>query len=157
MRYLLGLATVALMGVTALASAQTDPCEAARCAVQTQLAQCPCSSDGSTNHGQYVSCVAHVVNQLAKDKTIPNNCKGKIRRCSARSTCGKPGFVTCQVPQLGTCDTTTGTCVENTALACTTDANCVIGTRCKIKRSSDLCMLAGGTVGTGTSCCAACQ
>src|SRR5512143_2045383 len=120
MRHAFAMGVIALMGLVAPAVAQTD-CEAARCAVQAALdTQCPCSA--ATNHGRHVSCVAHVVNQLSKSGTIPTNCKGKITRCAARSVCGKPGFVTCQVPQLGTCDTTTGTCVENSALPCLTDA-----------------------------------
>src|SRR5262245_12086922 len=94
------------------AAAAPPDCEAARCAVQSDLAECPCDlgvpggTAAATNHGHYVSCVAHAVNGLAKDKTIPNNCKGKIRRCAARSTCGKPGAVVCLIPRLGTCDTT---------------------------------------------------
>jgi hypothetical protein len=130
-------------------------CEAARCAVQAALDQeCPCST--ATNHGKHVSCVAHVVNRLAKDGTVPTNCKGKIKRCAARSICGKPGTVTCQIPQLGTCDTTTGTCVEDATIVCTSDADCVIGSRCSTKHSADLCTAAGGSVGAGTSCCADC-
>jgi hypothetical protein len=145
------------------AAAAPPDCETARCAAQSALAECPCDlgvpggTAAATNHGQYVSCVAHAVNALAKGKSIPNNCKGKIRRCAARSTCGKPGAVVCLIPQLGTCDTTAGTCVENSMLLCTTDADCVLGTRCKIKRSADLCEAKGGSVNTAaTSCCADC-
>lgn len=154
MRHAFAMGVIALMGLVAPAVAQTD-CEAARCAVQAALdTQCPCSA--ATNHGRHVSCVAHVVNQLSKSGTIPTNCKGKITRCAARSICGKSGFVTCQVPQLGTCDTTTGTCVENTALLCTTDADCVLSTRCHTKHSATACTDAGGVVGAGNSCCADC-
>lgn len=130
-------------------------CEPARCAVQAAIdTQCPCAA--ATNHGRHVSCVAHVVKRLSADGTIPTQCKGKITRCAARSICGKEGFVTCQIPVLGTCDTTTGTCVENAALACLSDADCVIGSKCHTKRSADLCLAKGGTVGAGNSCCATC-
>jgi hypothetical protein len=148
------LVTVAVVGLSTAAYSQTD-CEPARCAVQAALdAECPCSVAG--NHGRHVSCVAHVVKRLAADGTIPRNCKGKITRCAARSICGKEGFVTCQIPVLGTCDTVAGTCVENAALLCTTDAECVIGSKCKIKRSAEQCASRGGTVGDSPTCCSSC-
>jgi hypothetical protein len=134
------------------ARAAAPDCEPARCAVQVRVAtECPCES--ATNHGRYVSCVAHIVNQLAHDGTIPTNCKGKVTRCAARSTCGKEGFVTCSIPT-DTCDTTTFTCVSDPTIACQTDLDC--GSRCKISSSGDLCTAKGGFVGTSTSCCAAC-
>jgi len=163
MRYVFAFGVFAVLGVGGQAVfAQTD-CEAARCTVQAALdMQCPCDlgvpggTVAATNHGHHVSCVARVVNGLAKTGMIPNNCKGKITRCAARSVCGKTGFVTCHIPVLGTCDTSTGTCVEDTTLMCTSDADCVLGTKCKIKASSDLCMAKGGTVGTSPTCCASC-
>jgi len=165
MRYLVAFAAgvLAWCAVGGQATAAPPDCEAARCAAQSALADCPCDlgvpggTAAATNHGQYVSCVAHAVNGLAKGKSIANNCKGKIRRCAARSTCGKPGAVVCLIPRLGTCDATSGTCVENSALLCTTDADCVLETRCKIKRSEDLCVAKGGAVNpAATNCCADC-
>ena len=149
------LVLVAAIGLSAAAaSAQTD-CEPARCAVQAALdAECPCTA--ASNHGRHVSCVAHVVKRLADDGVIPRNCKGKIKRCAARSVCGKDDFVTCQLPVFGTCDLTTGTCVENATLLCTSDADCVIGTKCKIKHSAELCESRGGTVGDSPTCCSSC-
>ena len=150
--YVFGLvvATVAAFGGQA-ARAQTD-CESARCAVQAAIDQeCPCTT--ASNHGRHVSCVAHVVNRLAKTQTVPTSCKGKITRCAARSVCGKSGFVTCQVPT-DTCDLTTGTCVGDATIVCTTNLDC--GSRCSTKRDAQHCADAGGTVGGGTSCCAAC-
>lgn len=146
---------IAALGLSAAAvSAQTD-CEPARCAVQAALeAECPCSE--ATNHGRHVRCVAHVVKRLSDQGQIPTNCKGKIKRCAARSVCGKDGFVTCQIPVIGTCDLATGTCVENSALLCTSDAECVIGSKCKIKRSAELCESRGGTVGDSPTCCSSC-
>ena len=142
-----------VIGVGA-ASAQTE-CEADRCTVQAALEEeCPCSE--ATNHGRHVSCVAHVVKRLADDGTIATNCKGKIKRCAARSTCGKDGFVTCHIPMRGRCDPTTNTCVNDPTVACTADGVCVMGTRCMTKRSAELCLAKGGTVGTSPTCCSDC-
>jgi hypothetical protein len=162
MRYVLMLGVFASVVVGGQAVYAKVDCEPARCAVQATVDQeCPClgvpTGTTAANHGQHVSCVAHAVNKLAKSGTIPKNCKGKVTKCAAKSICGKDGFVTCNIPLLGTCDTTTGTCADNAMVTCTSDADCVIGTKCKIKSSADLCMMAGGTVGTGTSCCADCS
>jgi hypothetical protein len=96
------------------------------------------------------------VRDLARDGTIPKNCKGKITRCAARSICGKEGAVTCLIPRLGTCDPIAGTCVDDPESVCTTDEDCVLDTRCKIKRSAELCLEKGGTVGTSSTCCPDC-
>jgi hypothetical protein len=147
----LGVALAALvtLGLAPHLAAASD-CEAARCAVQAAINQnCPC--DSATNHGRYVSCVAHQVKSL-----VPVDCKGKVTRCAARSTCGKAGFVTCTRQRLGTCNLTTGTCVEDPTVVCSSDANCVLGTTCSIKRDSDHCTAAGGSVGTSSTCCASC-
>jgi len=164
MRFVLvvALGALGLLGVGGQANAAPTDCEPARCAVQAALdSECPCdlgipSGTAQANHGRYVSCVAHVVKALAKDGTIPKNCKGKIVRCAARSICGKEGAVTCLIPVLGTCDTTTGTCVEDAALLCTSDADCVVGTRCKTKRSAEQCLAKGGAVGESPTCCSDC-
>jgi hypothetical protein len=134
------------------ARAQEPDCEAARCAVQNAIAA-ECRCDEATNHGRYVSCVAHAVKRLSRDGTVPINCRGKVMRCAARSTCGKPGRVTCHVP-LDTCDTTTFTCVGNQTLTCATDIDC--GSRCATRQSAEICEAQGGVVGTSGTCCAAC-
>jgi hypothetical protein len=78
---------VAALGLNAVAAEALVDCEPARCAVQAALeAECPCTA--ASNHGRHVSCVAHVVKRLADEGTIPVNCKGKIKRCAARSVCG---------------------------------------------------------------------
>jgi len=155
-RIVMRRATLVLVGAVLLALpvgsiwAASSDCEAARCAIQDALnQQCPC--DAATNHGKYVSCVARLRNNLAKAGTIPINCKGAVQRCAARSTCGKPGFVTCQIPT-DTC--TSGTCAANPTVTCVTDFDC--GTRCKTKSSVDRCTAAGGAVGTSSTCCADC-
>src|SRR5882724_3271930 len=130
------------------AQAERPDCEAERCAAQSAISQqCPACADAS-NHGRYVSCVAHVVK-----RTVSPGCRGKAIRCAARSTCGKPGFVTCEIPT-DTCDTTTGTCTATPTQTCSTDFDC--GTRCRIKSSDIRCTAAGGQVGAGTSCCPSC-
>jgi hypothetical protein len=155
MRTLLAfVAGCALLASAGPVAAAVD-CEPARCAVQQAInTDCPCDLSGQSNHGQHVSCVAHAVRDLARADVIPINCKGKIKRCAAKSTCGKPGFVVCNIPT-DTCDLTTGTCVANPTLACTTDLDC--GSKCKIKSSTERCTERGGTVAIGsTTCCAAC-
>jgi hypothetical protein len=141
-------------------AAENGDCEAARCAAQDALNRaCPC--DAARNHGQHVSCVARVLHRLAKDGTIPKNCKGKVQRCAARSTCGKLGFVACEIPEFGTCGTpcaadASTVCCEDAAIPCTADTDCVVSSKCKIKASADRCTAAGGNVGTASTCCADC-
>ena len=108
--------SVALLALSARAGfAKCDPTGAdavdvatARAAIDNPVTGCDCA--GATNHGQYV-------------------------KCAAKSTCGKPGFVTC----------------------CRTKANG--STKCSTKSSADRCKdPKGGSscVGTFASCCDAC-
>jgi hypothetical protein len=147
-----GLFASMLLAPAVGVGAQAD-CEPARCAVQAAL-NSACTCDTASNHGRYVSCVAHVVKQLSDAGTIPVTCRGAVKRCAARSVCGKPGFVTCQIPT-DTCDQTTLHCVAQPTLACLVDADC--GTRCKIKHSNDLCLRVGGAIGASSTCCATCS
>lgn len=143
---------VVLLGPAAPSSAAPVDCEPARCAVQAALDRnCPCAS--ASNHGRYVSCVARILNRMARDGEIPKNCKGRIRRCAARSICGKPDFVTCYRPT-DQCDAATGTCAGDPTAACAADIDC--GARCAIRRSAELCESRGGVVGAGGTCCADC-
>ena len=84
------------------------------------------------NHGAYVSCIAHAANDLVTAGTLPKTCKGAVKKCAARSSCGKPGFVTC--------------CLTNPKGA----------TSCKIKKDAASCTAKNGTPGTCGSCCDAC-
>jgi hypothetical protein len=145
-----------ILAAASPARAERVDCDPARCAVQAAIAaECPC--EAAINHGQYVSCVAHIVRRFASDGTIPITCKGKVTRCAAKSTCGKAGFVTCQVPT-DTCTiatgAVTGTCADDPTIVCATDLDC--GATCKIKSSADRCAGLGGAVGTANTCCAAC-
>ena len=92
-------------------------------------ASCDCA--GAASHGAYVSCAV----QQANATLVNKGCAGAVKRCAARSTCGKPGAVTC--------------CVTKTT-----------GTKCTIKRDAGHCTGgAGGTacVGNYASCCDACS
>src|SRR4029450_11806292 len=85
-----------LIGVGGQALADPPDCEPARGAAPSAVEGAwPCGARATgtvgANHGRSVSCVAHEVNRLAKSGDVPNNCKGKIRRCAARSICGKEG------------------------------------------------------------------
>jgi hypothetical protein len=133
-------------------------CEPYRCAFQTEVNQsCQCTQEGSSNHGQYVSCVAHAVKRIADRGDIPRRCKGKIKRCAARSVCGKPGFIICNIVVPGACDPSTGMCFRDAERPCLTDAECST-TRCKIKSSPEACENAGGTEAVGaTTCCVDCS
>ncbi len=164
--FFIGTMCLATLWAAGMAQAQTPTptpidCEAVRCQVQGTISAC---LTGAKNHGQCVSCVAHAVH----DPSIPHQCRGKIVRCAARSTCGKPGFETCTTTEAGMCDTSTGQCSEGTlaagVTACMQDSDCV-ATDCGIMRAfppnttptpgQDSCTLRGGTPGTG-SCCASC-
>src|SRR5213593_1334765 len=54
--------------------------------------QCHCAT--ATDHGDYVSCVAGVAKARSETDPpqLPKYCKGKVKKCAAKSTCGKPGF-----------------------------------------------------------------
>src|SRR5262245_52510435 len=82
----------------------TDPTTATAVASARSTADQECHDDGrgcdnAPSHGAYVSCIAHKVNDLASGPTpsLPPSCKGFVKRCASRSTCGKQdrGFVTC--------------------------------------------------------------
>ena len=128
-------------------NAQQPDCEAARCAMQSAVDTC---CQNATNHGQFVSCVAHAMNAAARDGTIPTNCKGKVTRCAARSTCGKTGFSTCTPTCVIPTGATTGTCANDPTVICTTSSDCGM---CHI-RPSGTCP-PDTTEGTG-SCCPTC-
>ena len=149
-------AAIALMATGARAQ-DTLTCEDARCIFQQEVTA-NCSCEEARNHGQYVKCVGRVVRALTAANPEFKNCRGKIIRCAARSTCGKEGFVTCNRNVTGTCDTTAGLCLDEgiTDVPCLSDADCVVGTRCSTKRSAEKCEARGGIVGTSPTCCSDC-
>jgi len=115
------------------------------------LADCPCTG----NHGQYVSCVTRGVRDAVSSGDLDTNCKGKVVRCAARSTCGKKeGFVTCTICEPGTC--TDGFC-DNGVTACIDSTTCPqVVDRCSTKSSAEHCAARGGIVGHGSCCHASC-
>ena len=78
---------------TGVASAKT--CDSATVAAARAAIDAQCSCDTASNHGAYVSCVAHAASQLAVSGALPNQCKGDVIRYAANSKCGKPRAVTC--------------------------------------------------------------
>jgi hypothetical protein len=103
------------------------------------------------------SCVVHLRNQLRKDGCPTAD----IARCSARSTCGKPGRVLCcTVTSTGICtgatSTTAGTCSTNAALTCATDADCTVTNGPRITRDATACTGVGAYVSGTGSVCSAC-
>lgn len=122
------------------------------------LAACPCEG----NHGQFVRCVAHAVKDAVASGELDVNCKGKVVRCAARSTCGhKADFVTCTLCEPGTC---TGGLCDDGVTPCDETTPCPgVVRRCSKKSSADKCRVpasapAGTTavVATGSCCHAAC-
>jgi hypothetical protein len=97
---------------------------AARAAVD---AACDCSA--AATHGEYVRCASAVLKELPGG--LPKQCKGTVKKCYAKSTCGKPGFVTCCVSKGGEI-------------------------KCKTQKDADTCVDKGGVTGSATSCCDAC-
>jgi len=133
------------------AAARCDDPAAAELVRASIASTCVC--DAATNHGRYVSCVAHAVRD-AVAHGLPTNCKGTVTRCAARSTCGKPGFVTCCFASPGTC--TSGLCQDGTT-PCTDATQCPAVTKCRTKSSADHCTVAGGSPGSGSCCDAVCS
>jgi len=129
-RSLLGIAflcSTARFGFAMCDPAGADAADiaAARAAI---AANCDCA--GAPTHGAYVSCAAG----QAQTTLVNKSCQGKVVRCAARSTCGKPGFVVC----------------------CRADAAGML--KCSTKSGCDHCMPPDGgsaCCSTETSCCGA--
>ena len=100
---------------------------AARGAVDTT---CPCAT--FTSHGAYVRCAVGVARNRELGGMLRAECVRNVKRCASKSTCGRPGSVTC----------------------CTTRANGE--RRCRIKPSAIACA-APACAGVATSCCDACD
>ena len=131
------LATAALVTALLALPARSDArCDAAgadaadvAAARKAVADNCDCAS--AENHGAYVSCAS----TQAKATLTNTSCRGAVVKCAAKSTCGKPGFVTC----------------------CRTKANGV--TKCSTKSGVDRCSPpkdGSACVGSFSSCCDAC-
>lgn len=136
------LATKLLFVVLGFAATQTALAKcgdvagdaAAVAAARAQVAS-DCNCAGAPKHGEYVRCAAAVATLRAAQGILPPQCKGAGRQCAARSTCGRPGAVTC----------------------CRTGPTGV--TKCSIKSSAASCTAPNGgaaCVGPFPSCCDAC-
>ncbi len=110
-----------------------DPDGSKRAQARSDIAMsCDCAS--ATNHGEYVSCVAKHANDEVTANVLPKSCKGAVKKCAARSTCGKPGFVTC----------------------CLANQSGHGHSKCGVRRADGSCEAKGGCVGNFASCCDAC-
>jgi hypothetical protein len=116
---------------------------------------CPCDAPQFSNHGRYVSCVAHATNALRRADCLDAEARRSLKRCAARSTCGKPGFHTCCFTFPGVCGDDALCVGTDEAIPCTSELGCPERHRCTIKSDEGLCLAAGGVPGTG-SCCSAC-
>src|SRR5207253_7156785 len=94
-----------------------DAGEAARCALRATI-DATCGCDSATNHGAHLRCVAHALRRLAGDGLLARRCKGAVRR-AARSACGRPCSVACDVP-VSACNA--GTCANDVTAACAVES-----------------------------------
>lgn len=129
---MVALAMIVIAPTAAPAKKCTDDAAvaAARAAASSE---CDCAT--ATNHGRYVSCVAQVATELVDSGDLPGECKGEVVRCAAKSTCGKPGAVTC----------------------CRIDRKGKV--KCSIKKTAEKCLPprdGGACIGASDSCCDAC-
>jgi hypothetical protein len=150
------LSALSMVALGGPATAQSL-CDSARCEVASLLeGQCPCAT--AETHGHHVRCIARVAKALAADGTIPPECARWLKRCAARSTCGRAaGAVVCEIPAgTGTCRPGIGLCVEPPTTACSSDADCT-RSRCTIAPSAARCVARGGTVAGRPSCCSPCR
>ena len=111
----------------------SDP--AAADAVRRQV-QVDCACALSPTRGTFLRCATQQLSAAVDAGTLPADCFGAAKRCVARSTCGKPGAVTC----------------------CRTSASGV--TKCSPKRDAATCRPPRGgsaCVGIFASCCDACD
>jgi len=116
-------------GSVAVAADCNDP--AAMAAARAEVdASCDCAA--ALTHSQYVRCGATVLRARYAAGTLSRDCVRPALRCARRSTCGRPGSVTCCRPHRGE-------------------------QRCGITRTGARCLGAGGCVGAFTSCCDACD
>src|SRR5437773_1908397 len=89
-----------------------------------------CGGHSVPRHGDYVACAVGIARQRVTAGSLPGRCQNAVKKCAARSTCGKPGFVTC--------------CLGGAT------------SRCKLKRDEAHCAAKGGTPRLCDSCCDAC-
>ena len=149
------LFAVSLAAFACPVGAQTG-CDSARCEVAGTIeARCPCQT--AQTHGEFVRCVSRALKALVAGSRIPAECRGTLKRCAARSTCGREtGTVVCEIPVgQGRCRVGLGFCEEPLFTPCSSDADCVTS-RCAIVPSTARCTARGGMVASRRSCCPFC-
>ena len=90
-----------------------------------------CGCAGTRSHREFTACALRVARERVTAGTLPKRCRGAVKRCAAKSTCGRPNAVTCCITRKGR-------------------------TRCRVKKSAARCLAKGGCVGSWASCCDAC-
>lgn len=130
---LTGLAMMLVLPLSSVARAACGdaPGDAAAVAAARAAVDATCNCAGSPSHRTYVSCAKGVVRDRVDNNLLSRQCGRTVTRCARRSTCGRPGAVTC-------CKVTSR------------------GTRCSVRRDAARCTHLGGCVGILTSCCDAC-
>jgi len=170
------LAAVAFVGLQLTLTPHAD---AAKCTpdqellaleIHAQVSEaCPCDVQANgqpwKNHGGYVSCIATTSNRLYKQHPdVARSCKKLLRRCAARSTCGKEGAVRCCLTKEQEClndsvpgdSVADGACIKDSETACDTNADCAT-IKCKIDRhGAERCEERGGVANGTGSCCNGC-
>ena len=129
---ILAVAFVLATAALGWAKCGDGPGDAAAVAAARVQVTANCGCTGVPKHGTYVTCAVGIARRRVAAGTLPGRCQQVVKRCAARSTCGKLGFVTC----------------------CIADAD---ATRCKLKHDETRCTAQGGTPGICTSCCDACE
>ena len=131
MRSLVLLVLVAASSAYALAPCGNAPGDDQMVAAARAAVDATCNCAGVATHAEYVRCAADVARARVEANELRPQCRGAVRRCAAKSTCGKPGAVAC-------CRVRNGV------------------PRCSIQRDATRCGARGGTVDPATSCCDAC-
>jgi endo-1,4-beta-xylanase len=133
------LVALLLAGVTAgqaAARCGDDPGDQQAVAEARTQVNVTCDCFAAATHRDYVACAVGVADQRVAANLLPSACRATVKRCAAKSVCGKPGYVTC-------CRTTRSGKAS-----------------CRIKKSPASCTPpAGGTarLGAFVGCCDACS
>lgn len=156
-----------LLPAASWAKGRPEPVPCPEGDVLTAIAeQCPCegTTDETTaeivpwrNHGKYVRCVVKSTNMLRKSGCLEKAERRQLKRCAARSTCGKAAAVLCCITKTDTCNgavldpETPGTCGDS-GEPCLTDDDCAHA-KVRLARSEDVCLERGGEpAGPGSMC-----
>jgi len=91
----IGLAFVPGSASAASPNKCDTPEERAQLAAASATVQAQCDCENARNHGTFVKCARAAIDALIANGDLSADCRGEARRCAARSTCGRPGTVTC--------------------------------------------------------------